>query len=258
MIARQPHIIPKPRNSMLALFVGMLAMFAGSAFAQVTIERQVIGSTGHFSEAGPVSVSATVGEPVVQTFSFADVTLTQGFQQPRVGALMTLDVSLLPFDATCLNSADGFIVAEVLNGTPPYSFAWSPLPTDSDTLQGLNPGTYSVLVSDATGAMGQATVELDAETLEDCGLHVYSGITPNNDNHNDFWLIDNIEMYGSNSVEIYNRWGDKVWEAANYDNVMTFFEGISMRGTQLPEGTYFYIIKMDAMEAQRGWLQISR
>ena len=251
-------MIPRPRNGIVCLLGVLLSMLGSSAFAQVSIERFVIGSTGHFSEAGPVSISATVGEAVVPTFSFADIVLTQGFQQPRVGAAMTLDIFLTPFAATCNNSADGFITAEVFNGIPPFQYAWTPGPADGDTLQNLNPGTYSVLVSDATGAMGQATVELDAETNEDCGLHIFSGITPNNDNHNDFWMIDNIEVYGSNTVELYNRWGDLVWKTDNYDNLSNYFEGFSNKGTELPEGTYFYIVSVPQMGDYKGWLQITR
>ena len=64
----------------------LLLLISSTTFAQVTIGRQVIGSTGGFHQVpGGNSYSYTVGETVVQTtqqiFS-ANLILTQGFQQP--------------------------------------------------------------------------------------------------------------------------------------------------------------------------------
>jgi hypothetical protein len=44
--------------------------------------QQVISTSGGYFENDNISVSWTVGEPVIETFSGVDVTLTQGFQQP--------------------------------------------------------------------------------------------------------------------------------------------------------------------------------
>ncbi|HLP51457.1 MAG TPA: T9SS type A sorting domain-containing protein [Chitinophagales bacterium] len=48
-----------------------------------SIERSVISSTGNYSTGSSVSVSATVGEPVVPTYTSGSIILTQGFQQPE-------------------------------------------------------------------------------------------------------------------------------------------------------------------------------
>lgn len=63
-----------------------LVMLLGCGFAVASnaqsIERQVIGSAGGYDEANGISVSYTVGEPVVETAITGSVILTQGFQQP--------------------------------------------------------------------------------------------------------------------------------------------------------------------------------
>lgn len=59
------------------LFVALLA----GAFAQISAQ-QVVASAGGYYEGENISLSWTVGEPVIETFSGTNVILTQGFQQP--------------------------------------------------------------------------------------------------------------------------------------------------------------------------------
>ncbi|MCV6629210.1 MAG: Ig-like domain-containing protein [Flavobacteriaceae bacterium] len=82
-----------------------------------------------------------------------------------------------------------------------------------------------------------------------CDIEIENGIvTPNNDGINDYIHINNIESFKNNKVEVFNRWGVKVFEAEGYDNNAVKFEGRSnARATLsaddlLPTGTYFYII----------------
>lgn len=58
----------------------IVTLFAG-AFAQVSAQ-QVVASAGGYYEGENISLSWTVGEPVIETFSGTNVILTQGFQQP--------------------------------------------------------------------------------------------------------------------------------------------------------------------------------
>jgi hypothetical protein len=61
---------------------------------------------------------------------------------------------------TCYGAANGKITVQVLNGTGPYQFAWSPpvglhpnIPGATDQATGLSGGTYNVTVTDATGCV---------------------------------------------------------------------------------------------------------
>ncbi|MCF8256891.1 MAG: T9SS type A sorting domain-containing protein [Flavobacteriales bacterium] len=51
---------------------------------------------------------------------------------------------------------NGYIDVSVTGGTPPYSFAWADGPTSEDRFN-LAPGTYSVVVTDAVGAIGSGS-----------------------------------------------------------------------------------------------------
>ncbi|MDC0231655.1 SprB repeat-containing protein, partial [Aureispira] len=52
-------------------------------FAQ-EISRHVVASGGNYSTSTNISVSATIGEPVVNTLTSSGLILTQGFQQPSI------------------------------------------------------------------------------------------------------------------------------------------------------------------------------
>ena len=84
-----------------------------------------------------------------------------------------------------------------------------------------------------------------------CYVKVYNAISPNGDGKNDSFLLEGIECYPNNSLEIYNRWGVKVFETKGYDNSSRLFSGYSdgrstiSRNELLPTGTYFYTLKYE-------------
>ena len=64
--------------------------------------------------------------------------------------------------------------------------------------------------------------------------------TPNSDGSFDTWEIENGLQYGPLDVQIFNRWGNLVYEDSNYQNNWL---GTNNSGDELPFGTYFYIVK---------------
>jgi gliding motility-associated-like protein len=88
--------------------------------------------------------------------------------------------------------------------------------------------------------------------LED--LFVYNGVSPNSDGINDIWKIRGIEKYPDNTVIIFNRWGDKLREFANYNNTTHSWNGKNENGDPLPDGTYFYILDVKDVGVLKGWI----
>jgi len=76
-------------------------------------------------------------------------------------------------------------------------------------------------------------------------ITIYSGFTPNDDGHNDYWHIDNAEGYPNCQVDVFNRWGERIFSTGNYDNVSNVWDG-TRNGKPVPVGTYYYVIKKDA------------
>jgi gliding motility-associated-like protein len=227
--------------------------------AQVTvgsITPVLVGSTGNFSSAGGFMLSASTGEPMVSTWSAGNFICTQGFQQPSANGALSLSAILNVLNSSCAGSNDGIASVTAVGGTAPYWYVWSNTANDTVPINdSLIPGTYSVTVFDAGGlSVTQTFVILDGTGI--CGIHVYSGLTPNGDGHNDFWIIDTIQAYQPNTVSIFNRWGMEVWHGENYDNQNVVWKGTSQDNKQLPDGTYFYIIEI-GKESMKGWVELS-
>ena len=65
------------------LFTIIAVVFATFSFSQ-QISHHVVASGGNYSTASGISVSSTVGEPMVNTLTATGFILTQGFQQPSI------------------------------------------------------------------------------------------------------------------------------------------------------------------------------
>ena len=120
------------------------------------------------------------------------------------------------------------LTAVVIGGLGEYAYAWSTgdtLPTI--TVPGLTNGTYSLTVTDECPRSADVSVYVDSG----CELDIPNVFTPNNDGHNDAFVINGI-MGIKHTLRIYNRWGNVLLETDNYRN--------NWRGSDLPDGTYFY------------------
>lgn len=99
-----------------------------------------------------------------------------------------------------------------------------------------------------------ATVKTDL--ILDGDIVIYNLVTPNGDDKNDYFRIENINKFPNNTVEIYNRWGVKVFETKAYDSKGNVFKGYSEgrvtinKNEKLPTGTYFYIVTYEFESGQ--------
>jgi gliding motility-associated-like protein/uncharacterized repeat protein (TIGR01451 family) len=87
------------------------------------------------------------------------------------------------------------------------------------------------------------------------------GFSPNGDGINDLFVVRGIVNYPHNKIEIFNRWGNKVFDASPYQNKWhgkaTF--GIRVGGGELPVGTYFYLLDLgDGSKVIKGTIYLNR
>ena len=118
-----------------------------------------------------------------------------------------------------------------------------------------NEGQYIVelKVSDSFGCMDktQITIEVNVEY----SVSIPNTITPNGDDFNDFWIIDNIEQFPEHIIQVFNRNGSLVFETTNYQNDWSG----QYNGSDLPATTYYYIIDLGSgEEILKGDLSIIR
>jgi gliding motility-associated-like protein len=103
-------------------------------------------------------------------------------------------------------------------------------------------GQYPITVSGAAAANYNMIYVPGILTIEEQKVIIANAFTPNGDGVNDTWDIQNIGQYPNCTVEIFSRYGDKVFYSSGYN---TAWNG-KHNGANLPVGTYYYIIKLNS------------
>jgi hypothetical protein len=104
----------------------------------------------------------------------------------------------------------------------------------------------ATLYAEVSNGRCYQTAEVDL-LLKNCPPRVYNYVSANNDTYNDSFEIDYLRnIFLNYNIEIYNRWGTKVWtgsaNTADWDG--TSNTNLVMGSTNLPDGTYFYVIDL--------------
>ena len=85
-------------------------------------------------------------------------------------------------------------------------------------------------------------------------LEIFTGFSPNGDGQNDFFTIDGLAQFPNNELAVYNRWGTRVYQMKGYKNAWDGTWG----DKQLPDGTYYYVLKDGQGKVFSGFLYIKR
>lgn len=99
--------------------------------------------------------------------------------------------------------------------------------------------------------------------LLDGDLEVYTAVSPNGDGFNDTFRIQGLARYPDNELFIYNRWGVLVFQKKAYHENQNF-AGISQgratisQKSELPEGTYYYVLNITGAKERAGYFYINR
>ena len=229
----------------------------------ITIGTPAIpGDTYNWSPSSELS-SATAAQPFASPLNTAiyivTVTITAtGCQNTDA---MSVTVNPLPAadagpDQTVPFGTTVTIGAPAVSGS---TYTWSPStglssstdPQPTVTLYATTTFTLTETNS-TTGCFNSDSVKITVLASE-----FFTGFSPNGDGVNDVWSIPILTLYPDNSMLIINRWGDEVWTAAGYDNKNVVFKGQNMKGANLPDGVYWYILKYNNLE-QEGWVFIKR
>ncbi len=88
-------------------------------------------------------------------------------------------------------------------------------------------------------------------------------VTPNGDGLNDVLIIPELEQSSDNNVQIYDRFGLKVFEQENYTNQFNGIPNVDNlvvdKEKGLPGGVYFYVIRLNDLQLNyQGFLYLTR
>lgn len=101
-----------------------------------------------------------------------------------------------------------------------------------------------------------AEVRVSALTQADPGF-IFNQFSPNGDGTNDFLTVRDIGIFVDATIQIYNRYGNQVFESANMTED-AIWDG-TRSGEQVPTGTYYYILDLgDGTAIRKGWIQLIR
>jgi gliding motility-associated-like protein len=243
--------------------------FGGASTPSDPVEISVIGSpvlslvnktdvTCHGETSGAIEVAAAGGNmPYAYAWSngqtgsgltgipagsyLATVTDANGCQD-TLTTLITEPAAIVISETithpTCEDSRDGAVEVSVSGGTPGYTIAWSNTSTGNRT-EDLPAGTVEVTVTDAV--LCQATESYTLTPRNDLCFEIQEILTPNADGYNDTWEITGLEFYPQAVVEVFDRWGRRVYR---YPGNPWPWDG-RYDGKALPMDSYHYIIKLD-------------
>jgi len=142
-------------------------------------------------------------------------------------------------EVICVDDNNGSIEVSVSGGVSEYVYNWGIGGQTSYIISGLSTGTYGVTVTDKNKCSTSLTnIEVEECPLpEDCFVGV-PVITANNDGINDKFIISCLKFYDNNKLDLYDRWGRKVFGAVNYAGD---WDGTSPDGV-LAEGSYMWVL----------------
>lgn len=194
-----------------------------------------------------VSVTELNGSVVLPRSSSLNTISDQRYftVEPVLGSLQNATVTLPVRNEDALGVGN-IVIVQSSNLTDPFT--------------NLGPATLTGSLSNGTitSTLPPTEVLLALARADVSGILVYNAIAPNGYEANRYMQIANLPE--GSMVTIYNRWGDKVFEMAGYDDTVAGkrFEGVGLDGKELPSGNYFYKIELPDASPLTGFLSLKR
>lgn len=175
-----------------------------------------------------------------------DVVDTQGCSDSIVVDISQPDSISIVFEhvaVTCEDQYDGIAYATPSGGNGGYFYNWSNGSTLSfaDSLQS---EYYFLTVTDVLGCTGYDSVFITKDP-EGC-IDPVNAFSPNGDQYNDTWVIDNMYLYPQANVQIFNKWGNVIHEQTG---VYEPWDG-TVNDSPAPSDLYYWIINLNVPERE--------
>jgi gliding motility-associated-like protein len=185
------------------------------------------------------------------TTYYVTQTLPNNCESIRVPVTVNIVPALFANAGPSINIAQGASTQFNATATTGADYTWTAniAPLNLSNVKILNPiasptqtTTYLLTVKDIQGYCPtvSSSVVINVIGTRNC-IQVRNAFTPNGDTKNDLWFVydqDFCLAKDAVAVQVYNRYGSKVYENRNYKNT---WDG-THNGKPLPDGTYYAVI----------------
>jgi len=202
---------------------------------------------GTSTTTAPTPSTATIGN----TTYYVTQTTANNCESPRAQITVNIIAPLFANAGPSITIAQGASTQFNATATAGADYTWTATiaPINLSNVKILNPiaspiqtTTYLLTVKDVQGYCPpvSSSIVVNVVGTKKC-IHVKNAFTPNGDTKNDFWFVydqDFCLAKDAVAVQVYNRYGSKVYENKNYKNT---WDG-TYKGKPLPDGTYYAVI----------------
>ncbi|MEO6915689.1 MAG: PKD domain-containing protein [Chitinophagaceae bacterium] len=207
----------------------------------VPLQTNGLGGAGVFSGDGVSSTGlfnpgvATAGTHII-TYKYTSANSCINSKERIITVFPTPMANAGP-DRTVLEGGSITIAA---TGAPNSKYLWTPTRflNNANSLDPVVNPTEDIkyLLSVVSGDGCTGTDEMSIVILK--SIKVPNAFSPNGDGINDTWRIQYLESYPGATVQVFNRYGQKVFSSVGYSRE---WNG-TINGNPLPTGTYYWII----------------
>jgi gliding motility-associated-like protein len=142
-------------------------------------------------------------------------------------------------------NGDNIVVTDIIqnpsNGTVTINVDGTITYTPEEGFTGIDSFIYQIC-DDGIPSLCDTAVVYVTVLPERPNIFIPNGFSPDGDAYNEIWEIVDITQFPKNELVIFNRWGNKVFEAKPYLNQ---WNGVNQKGEDLPDGTYYYVLKLN-------------
>jgi len=195
-----------------------------TVFVRIAATTVVGTYSGHILLTSPGAANVTVATPK-STVTPADLVITADDKTKAYGA----PIPPLTLTFTGFKNNDG--VAQLVY--PPVA--------STTATEHSPPGTYPITVGAAYSGNYNISYVQGILTITP-NVIIPNTFTPNGDGINDTWDIGKIDDYPNCVVQVFSRYGEMVFQSTGYG---VPWDG-TYKGSRLPEGTYYYLINLNA------------
>jgi len=246
-------------DSLRAVLYPLEAKCAGEEFF---LDPDVTGGLGPITYEWSTNDSDTAIVFVGSVTELVSLTVTDFCgMSSTAGALLEVpeyaDLSIeLSEDAELCYGDEYTIGVKVYGGAGGFTYEWIPVkdPITAELYEQVDSNVFRVIsrqsnqhyirVTDLCGSTTGDTVSIEVDPC----VYIPNVITPDGDGINDAFYIENIINFHDAHLYVYNRWGQKVFEAHPYRNEWVPLEH--------PSGVYYYILRSENFPELRGDLTL--